>query len=91
MSHLAQPLSGATADPPDTASPVPADAPAVVPTQALVDLAHRTRLYSGRTEASVVLVIDPFVALLGQAADHPASRFLALLREAIEARAARCC
>ena len=85
MSHLAQPLAGATADPPGLTMPIPTDAPAVAPTQALVDLAHRLRLYSGRTEASVVLVIDQFEELLGQAAEHPASRFLASLREAIEA------
>lgn len=87
MSHLAQPLDGPTADPPDPAKPAPADAPATMPSPTLIDLADRLRLYSGHTEASVVLVIDQFEELLGQAADHPASCFLALLREAIDAPA----
>ena len=51
----------------------------------LAELATRLRLQSGFAEATVVLVIDQFEELLGHDAAHPASRFLTMLRTALEA------
>ena len=51
----------------------------------LAELAFRLRLQSGFAETSVVLVIDQFEELLGHDGEHPASRFLAMLRTAMEA------
>ena len=65
------PLPSGGAPPPSVASP-------------LAELASRLRLQSGFAEASVVLVIDQFEELLGHDARHPASRFLAMLRVAME-------
>ncbi len=50
----------------------------------LVELAHDLRLQSEHAEARVLLVVDQFEELLGQPEDHPASRFLTLLRTAVE-------
>ena len=65
------PLPSGGAPPPSVASP-------------LAELASRLRLQSGFAEATVVLVIDQFEELLGHDAKHPASRFLAMLRAAME-------
>jgi hypothetical protein len=66
------PLYPAAPPPPSVASP-------------LAELASRLRLQGGHAEAAVVLVIDQFEELLGHDAEHPASRFLAILRAAMEA------
>ena len=50
----------------------------------LAELASDLRLRSGCSDARVILVIDQFEELLGHPEDHPASRFLALLRASIE-------
>ena len=50
----------------------------------LVEMAHDLRLQSAHAEARILLVVDQFEELLGQPDDHPASRFLTLLREAVE-------
>ncbi len=61
-----------------------AAAPATgVPT--LVEIADELRRASGRTEASVLLIVDQFEELLGRGAPaEAAGAFLTLLREAIE-------
>ncbi len=52
----------------------------------LLALATDLRIWSGRAEATVLLVIDQFEELLGhEAPDHAANRFLRLLRDAFEA------
>jgi hypothetical protein len=52
-------------------------------TSTLVSVVNRLqRIGSGR-EATVVLVVDQFEELLGHDADHPATRFLALLRQVL--------
>ncbi|MES2719034.1 MAG: TIR domain-containing protein [Pseudomonadota bacterium] len=73
--YLAQPLASASSPPPATLPPA---------AQPLADLAARLQRQGGETQASIVLVIDQFEELLGHAAAHPASQFLALLRGALE-------
>ena len=51
---------------------------------ALADLGLRLRVAARAPEAPVVLVIDQFEELLGHGADHPASKFLTMLRVALE-------
>ena len=51
---------------------------------ALVDIGMRLRLAGKFQNTTLVLVIDQFEELLGQDADHPASRFLAMLRTALD-------
>lgn len=50
----------------------------------LGELAAELRRRSGRSEARVLLIVDQFEELLGHADDHPCSRFLGLLRAAVE-------
>ena len=57
--------------PPSTASP-------------LVELAFRLQLQGEYPEATVVLVIDQFEELLGHDSEHVATRFLKMLRTAID-------
>ncbi|MGD9367258.1 MAG: TIR domain-containing protein [Desulfobacteraceae bacterium] len=66
-----------------------ADTPPPSITSPLAELVYRLRLQSGFAEATVVIVIDQFEELLGHDAMHPASRFLAMLRSAIEGQDSR--
>jgi WD40 repeat protein len=50
----------------------------------LVDLGLRLRMAVRALEAPVVLVIDQFEELLGHDADHPATKFLSMLRAALD-------
>lgn len=68
-----------------SASALPASPPGQRSVQPLADLARRLQQQGGDADASIVLVIDQFEELLGHPGDHPASRFLALLRGAVEA------
>lgn len=70
---------------PKPGTPTPqSDAPSSRSSSPLVKLAIELRDASGTAEANVVLVIDQFEELLGHDASHPAKRFLALLRNALE-------
>lgn len=52
-------------------------------TSTLASVVSQLRRIGPNNEATVVLVVDQFEELLGHAADHPASRFLALLRQVL--------
>jgi WD40 repeat protein len=55
------------------------------PGASLVKLVRELQRAAGRREASVLLFLDQFEELLGHPSDHPAGRFLAMLRGALEA------
>jgi WD40 repeat protein len=78
-------LAATPAEPP--AVPAAAAPPSPAAAGPLAALASELRLAGGSPEASVVLVIDQFEELLGherEGPEHPANRFLALLRDGIE-------
>jgi WD40 repeat protein len=52
-------------------------------TSSLASVVTRLRQIGSDNEATVVLVVDQFEELLGHAADHPATRFVALLRQVL--------
>ena len=80
------PPAGAGADSESSPRPEPQRPSAAV--SPLGDWANRLRLAQGPSEATVVVVIDQFEELLGhddKGPEHPANRFLSLLRDALEA------